>query len=193
MPPTMPVPAVATEPGYLFWAPLGSTEPACTVVGSVFTDSWPEAWLLLGATDAGSTFNYQISTEQIEVAEFLDPIRHVTTGRQGSISFALASISAANLKYAINGGTATVTGTTTTTKTELVPPRAGAEVRAMIGWESLDTTERLICYQCLSSGQIQVQRQKGAAKATIACEFSFEIPSSGDPFKYVTAGAARAA
>lgn len=187
-----PVPLVATDPGYLLWAPLGSTAPTNTVVGSVFTDAWPAAWLMLGATDTGSTFSYQINTDAVEVAEFLDPIKYVTTGRTGSIGFALASIGATNLKYALNGGTVTTTGTTTTTMTTLTPPAAGSEVRAMIGWEALDHTERLICYQTISSGQIQIQRQKGANKATIACEFNFEVPSTGIPFLYATAGVGRA-
>lgn len=188
---TEPVPVVATDPGYLLWAPLGSALPANTVAGSVFTDTWPVAWLMLGATDTGSQFSYQIQTASVDVAEFLDPIKYVTTGRAGSISFALASIGVTNFKYAFNGGTVVTTGTTTTTMTTLTPPPAGSEVRAMIGWESLDHTERLFCYQCLSSGQIQVQRQKGASKATIACDFMFEIPAAGIPFMYATAGLSR--
>lgn len=189
---TEPVPTVAVQPGYLFWAPLGTAVPTNTVAGGVFTDVWPVAWLMLGATDTGSTFSYQINTDPVEVAEFLDPIKYVTTGRTGGISFALASISATNLKYALNGGNVTTTGAAATTMTTLTPPAAGSEVRAMIGWEAQDNTERLFCYQCLSSGQIQVQRQKGAAKATIACDFQFEIPTTGIPFTYATAGMARA-
>lgn len=190
-PAAVATPLLATDPGYLFWAPLGSTVPANTVVGSVFTDAWAAAWIPLGATDAGTTFNYQVSTDQVTVAEFLDPIKYIATGRTGSIAFALASVHTQNMKRALNGGTVTTTGTTTTTMTTLTPPLLGADVRCLIGWESQDSTERLVCFQAYNSGQISLGRTKGAAKAVINCEFNLEVPASGIPFQYSTAGVAR--
>jgi len=190
--PAVAVPNIATDPGVLFRAPLGTAEPTHTVVGSVFSDLWPSGWLALGATDAGSNFKWKTSFDKIEVEEFLDPIKYVTTGREGSVAFALASISATNMKRALNGGTLTTTGATTTTMTAYTPPAAGAEVRGMLGWESLDSTERLVCYQGLNTGEVSVQRQKGKNKAVLPIEFALEIPLSGIPFKYLTAGLARA-
>lgn len=190
--PTMPVPAIATDPGYLWWAPAGTAEPTHTVAGSVFTDAWPVGFLLLGATEEGSNFSFQTTTEQITVAEFLDPLKYVSTGRSGSIAFALASITATNMKRALNGGTITTTGTGATTMSAYTPPVLGAEVRCVIGWESQDSTERLIAYQTFNTGQVSVQRRKGAAKATLPVEFGLEVPASGLPFKYLTAGTVRA-
>lgn len=189
--PTLPVPAIATDPGYLWWAPAATAEPTHAVTASVFSDAWPGAWLLLGATEEGHNFNWQTTTEQITVAEFLDPIKYVSTGRTGSLAFALASITATNLKRALNGGTITTTGTGATTMNVYTPPLLGAEVRAMIGWESQDGTERLIAYQTFNTGQVSVNRRKGAAKATFPVEFSLEVPASGLPFKYLTAGTIR--
>jgi hypothetical protein len=189
---TVPVPQIATDPGFLFWAPLGSAEPAHTVVGSVFTDAWPVAWVALGATEEGHNFTWTTSTDTIEVAEFLDPIKYVDTGRSGSIAFALASMTLANLKRALNGGTVATTGTTTTTMTSYTPAKLGQSTRCMIGWESQDSTERLVAYQCYNTGAVSIARRKGNAKATIPVEYALEVPTSGDPFKYVTAGAARA-
>jgi hypothetical protein len=185
-------PAISTDPGYLFWAPLGSTEPTHTVAGGVFTDAWPVAWVALGATEEGHNFTWSTSTETIEVAEFLDPIKYVSTGRSGSLAFALASISAANVKRALNGGTLTPTGTGATTMTTYTPPKLGEEVRCMIGWESQDGTERLVAFQCFNTGSVSIARRKGAAKATLPLEFGLETPSTGVPFKYLTAGTARA-
>lgn len=190
--PTIPVPAIATDPGVLFWAPLGSTAPSNTVTGSVFTDAWPVAWIVLGATEEGHAFSWTTTTEQIEVAEFLDPIKYVETGRTGSVAFALASITAANIKRALNGGTITTTGATTTTKTVYTPPALGSSVRCMIGWESQDSTERFWAEQCFNTGSVEIARRKGADKATLPLEFGIEIPASGIPFTYVTAGVARA-
>lgn len=188
---TVPTPAIATDPGYLFWAPLGTAEPTHTVAGSVFTDAWPAAWKVLGATEEGHNFTWSTSTETIEVAEFLDPIKYVTTGRSGSIAFALASITAENVKRALNGGTLATTGTGATTMTTFTPAAMGAEVRCMIGWESQDSTERLVAYQCFNTGSVSIARRKGAAKATIPVEFGLEVPTTGQPFKYLTAGTTR--
>jgi hypothetical protein len=190
--PAVAVPNIATDPGVLFWAPLGTAEPTHAVTASVFSDSWPAGWLALGATDAGSNFKWKTSFDKIEVEEFLDPIKYVTTGREGSVAFALASINMANFKKALNGGTVTVTGATTTTMSMYTPPAAGAEVRCMIGWESQDSTERLICYQTINTGEVSINRKKGKDKAVLPVEFSLEIPSSGFPFKYGTAGVGRA-
>lgn len=187
-------PAIATDPGFLYYAPLGTAEPTHAVTASVFSDNWSAAtgWIALGATEEGNTFSYQTSTETVDVAEFLDPIKYVSTGRSGSIAFALASVTAANFKRVMNGGTITTTGSTTTTMSSYVPPALGAEVRCMIAWESQDATERLIAYQCFNTGSLSIGRRKGAAKATLNAEFSLEVPSSGNPFKYLTAGVSRA-
>lgn len=185
-------PLLATDPGILFWTTLGSTMPTNTVSGGVFTDLWPAEWIALGATVEGSTFNFQTSFDTITVAELLDPVKYVETGRSGSFAFALASITAANLKRALNGGTVTTTGAGDTMKAEYTPPRSGQSTRCMIGWESQDSTERLIAFQCVNTGQVSIRRGKGTANATLPIEYGLELPQSGLPFKYITAGAARA-
>lgn len=190
--PALTVPKAATDPGVLFWAPIGTAEPTHTVTGSVFSDTWPAAWLTLGMTEEGHNFNFQTSTETIEFAELLDPAKYVETGRSGSIAFALGLLSATNMKRALNGGTLTTTGTGATTMSTYTPPKLGESIRAMVGWESQDSTERLICYQVFNTGQVSIARRKGAAKATLPIEFGLEVPSTGIPFKYVTAGADRA-
>ena len=150
MPVTLAQPTILKDPGYLLWAPLLSAEPTNTVVGSVFTDSWPAAWKVLGATEDGSEFTYESKVEAITVAEFFDAIQWATTERSGSFAFNLASYTLTNLSRAMNGGTlATVSGAGTTLLSSYVPPSPGQETRAMIGWESLDATLRVIAYQTI--------------------------------------------
>lgn len=188
----VPVNALALGPGYLYYAPLLTALPTNTVVGSVFTDVWPVAWLLLGATDKGSEFQYELATDNVEVAEYLDAVSYVSTGRVTGMAFDLANIHATNMKRAANGGTLTVTGAAGTTLTEFSPPDVGQETRAMIGWESQDNTERLVGFQAFQTGKIAVARRKGSDKATLPLEYRFEKPASGPPFKYWTAGLVRA-
>jgi hypothetical protein len=187
----VPVNALALGPGFLYWAPLASTAPTNTVTGSVFTDTWPGAWLPFGVTDDGSEFSYKPSTDDVEVAEYYDPPAIVSTGREISISFSVAQVHATNFKRALNGGTLSVTGSGATTLSTYTPPTVGSEVRAMIGWEAQDSTERLVLYQAYQTGEVKWSRKKGADKATIPVEFRAEIPASGIPFTYWTAGTVR--
>jgi hypothetical protein len=189
--PTTATPNVLTDPGYLFIAPLASTVPTNTVAGSVFTDTWPAAWISLGATEEGSTFSYSSEIEAVRVAEFFDPISYRTTERGGSFAFNLADYTLSNYRRAINGGVAALTatsGTGATTLSTLEPPEPGDEVRAMIGWESLDNTLRIVCYQTLQGGEIASAFQRAPDKALIPCTFQFEVPSSGKPWTMWGAG-----
>jgi hypothetical protein len=191
-PPAIATPSLLVDPGWLFWAPLASTMPSNTVVGSVFTDAWPAAWLPLGATAEGSTLSYEINVEAMSVAELFDPVKYATTGRTGSIAFALANWSMTNLKRALNGGTITATGATTTTMSSYAFPTPGQEVRAMIGWESSDSTVRVVVLQALSSGTIEMAFQKAPDFSQIPVTFNMELPAGGSqPFNVYTAGVVR--
>lgn len=194
MAPTTATPNILTDAGYLFWAPLSTAEPTNTVAGSKFTDAWPVAWISLGATEDGSEFTYETKVEAITVAEFFDPIRYSTTERSGTFAFNLADFTLANYKRAMNGGTLALVGTATgaTQLNSYIPPVPGAEVRCMLGWESLDNTTRIIVYQTLNGGSIQSAFKKAPSMAVIPCSFNFEIPTAGNPFKIYTAGVSRA-
>jgi hypothetical protein len=181
-----------TDAGYLFWAPPATSIPTNTVVGSVFTDSWAGPWVSLGATEDGTEFNYELSVEAISVAEFLDPVKYVTTGRTGTIAFNLTNYTLTNVTKAMNGtAAAVVSGSGTTLLSRARPLTPGTETRAMIGWESLDNTVRFIGYQCLSSGRITSAFKKAPSVAVIPFQFNFEVPVSGIPFEFYSAGVAR--
>jgi hypothetical protein len=130
--------------------------------------------------------------EAIRVAEYFDPIKYSTTERNGSIAFNLANWTLSNYKRALNGGVAalTSTGTTGTELTTFEPPGPGHEVRAMLMWESTDSTVRLL----LPSGASRAARSRRRSRrrrriAAIPCTFNLEIPSGGvQPFKIWGAG-----
>lgn len=192
--PTTAVPNLLTDPGYLFAAPLLSTEPTNTVTGSKFTDTWPVAWINLGATKEGSTFSYQTNVEAISVAEFFDPIRYSTTERSGNISFALADVTLHNVKRALNGGVGAITpisGTGATALAKFEPVAPGSEVRIMLGWESTDGTVRLVIRQCIMGGELSMEFQKAPAFAGLPVTFNFEVPSALTVFSMYSAGATR--
>ncbi|MFI7125996.1 hypothetical protein ACIBQ1_09900 [Nonomuraea sp. NPDC050153] len=169
---------LALGPGSLYIAVLGTPEPAdlSTPWATVSAN-----WLQLGYTDEGSTFNYSVDSENVEVAEELDPVAVALTSRELSLAFALAEITAKNLQRALNGGTI-VSGAGTVI---FEPPDLGEEVRVMLGWESEDHTERWVYRKCLQVGNMEMSRAKGAAKATISCEFRLERPAAAKSFKAI--------
>jgi len=194
MPGSTAVPLLLTDPGYLYAAPLASTEPTNTVAGSIFTDAWPVAWISLGATTEGSSFAYQTNVEAMQVAEFFDPIKYATTERNGSMSFTLANYTLHNLKRALNGGMGAITATSGTGATTLgtfVPPAPGAEVRIMLGWESFDNTTRIVMRQTIQGGEVSMEFKKAPDFAGIPCTFNFEVPASGAVFSVFSAGTGR--
>lgn len=165
---------LALGPGYLYINDIGGTEPTDLVTAWT---SLAVPWTALGYTDAGSTFNYQLQTAPVDVAEELDPISVASTGRTASCGFALSEITATNLMRALNAPTSSKTAGSGIMNFE--PPDLGTEVRRMIGFESEDHSERWIFRQCFQTGQAQIQRQKGANNATISVEFTLEKPASG--------------
>jgi hypothetical protein len=186
-------PLILTDPGYLFWAPLLSAEPTHAALASTYdADTWPIAWIPLGATEDGSKLAYDTKVEPIRVAEFFDPIRYATVERSGSISFMLTNYTLNTIKRVFNGGTlSTVSGAGVTLSSKYLLPTPGAEIRAMIGWESLDHTMRVVMYQAINSGTIEQAFQRAPAKALLPCTFNFEVPTSGQPIAYYAAGTAR--
>lgn len=179
-------------PGFLYWAPLLTAEPANTVVGSVFTDAWPGAWIPLGATEEGSELETAIETDRAYVAEYLDPVKTVTITRTTTISFNLYNTTAQHYKRVMNGGTiATVSGAGTTLLSSFVPVQAGLEVRAMIGWESTGSDERAILYQTLNIGSVTERRRKGSDYNIFPAQFTTEVPASGISIKRYYTGTVR--
>lgn len=177
--------ALSLGPGYLYIAPLGTTEPVDLVTAWAAVSA---GWVALGYTDAGSEFDYQLNTSPVAVAEELDPISNAPDGRASSVKFNLSELTATNLKRASNGGTIT----TAAGQVTFEPPDLGSELRTMLGFESEDHQERWVWRQCLMSGQLQIQRQKGANNATIACEYMLEKPASGAKlYKAIMAAPAR--
>lgn len=171
---------IALGPGILKIAALGSDEPAN------LDAAWDAAWTDLGYTNDGSAQAYAATYEDVEVAEELEPIDSVPTGRTISVSFTLAELTATNLEAAMNGGTVTFTavgGGVTTAFTSFEPPALGTETHVMIGFESEDALERIVWRDCKQVGSIEMGRRKGAEKAGIPCEFRAFIPSDGSrPF-----------
>ena len=191
---TLSTPNLLTDPGVLYYAILGSTLPANTVVGGVYTDAWPAAWLSPGMTADGTEFHASTTATAITAAESVDPIAYRTTDRSTTLQFTLLSYTATNLSLALNGGPKAVTGTGATTSTQVSPPAPGQEIRYMWGWESVNKDVRLVGYQGFNSGDLSVMLKKAPSTASLAFTLNLELPPGGPtrPYDWFFAGATRA-
>lgn len=190
--PSTATPALLTDPGFLFWAPFGSSLPTNTVAGSGFSVDPASPYVPLGATEEGSTFAHEINVEPITVAELFYPVAQRTTEINDSIAFAVADWTLDQVKRIFNGGTKTiVSGTGATQLTKYTPPTPDQIVRCMILWQSLDASVRLVCYQCINSGTIEMAFKRAPDKTLMPAEFKLEKPAATEPFDIFTAGATR--
>lgn len=168
--------SVKLGPGLLYVATAQTTEIATP------TAAIPTAWSAVGYTEDGSEFSYEPKFEDVDVAEELDPVKVVASGRTTTLTFTFAEINVTNMQRAMNGGTvSTVSG-----YTRIVPPDLGAEVRKAIYWRSDDNLEQLTCFRVIQVGKVTIPRKKAPNKALIPVEFKIEIPTDGsDPWAYV--------
>ena len=192
MPITMPDANLLTKSGFLLYGTLGTTEPTNTVVGGVFTDAWDVAWVPLGRTTGGVKIDDNGTVSQIESAEDYTPLLQLTTKREPAATFELMNFTATNLARALNGAVTTVTGTTTTSLTQVDAPDPMSEVQCMLGWESDDATVRWVGRQCLNSGNLSVTMAKAPSTATIPWSAVLSKPAGAAAYSWFFAGEGRA-
>jgi len=175
------------KPGKLWAAGLTATEPVDEKT------AWGVGWICLGYTTEGSVINYEITLDNVEVAEELDVFARVTTGRDASVEMALAEMTLKNLNIVFNGGIipdAAQDGAAW----EVEPPDMGDESRIMLGWDAYpdaaDNDLRFIFRQCLQGGSVSIANRKGTELSTLPANFQLEKPATGKKlFKIMGAGA----
>jgi hypothetical protein len=156
-------------PGLLYVAPLGTAEPTSA------SAALPSAWREIGYTEQGNAFTSETTSEPVEVAEELDPIRYVNTRRLSSIAFEMAEVTRQNLALALN------VGANEATSGSLEPPDSTAEVRVMIVFDT-DSGARWVLRQCYQSGTVELASRKAPQKRLIASNFRLEKPTGATSF-----------
>jgi hypothetical protein len=165
---------VAVGAGTLYVAPIGTAEPAS------ITAPWIAAWIQLGYTETGTIFTSGSTTALVEVAEEYYPLSTIVIGKTSMVDFKLAQMTAYNMQVAMNGGTIAVVGGGG--GVTFVPPAPGTEVRVMLGWQSLDNTERYIWRQCFQTAATARNLQKSVPAASLNCSFNLEKPIGVQPW-----------
>lgn len=163
-------------PGRLYFAPVGTTEPTnCST-------AMPSAWNALGYTEDGTSIDFEITSEAVEVAEEVAPIGFEQTRRTTQLSVTMAEATKKRLTLALGGG-----ASGTDDSTVFNPPTPGSVVPVMLVWDAMDTTDatnrRWVFRQCTPSGTVNIARRKAPQKALIAVTFDCAKPTSAlEPF-----------
>lgn len=164
---------VTLGPGRLYYAPIGTSEPAsCSA-------ALPSAWKVIGYTEEGTEVSTDMTVEDIEVAEELDPISSAITGRTGTLEFKMAQATRKNLYLALNKGASTTNDATT-----LEPPDPSAMVRVMLLHVSNDAgaVRGTLFRQCFNVGGLEMDFSKAPKKVLQPVTFKLEKPTSKTPF-----------
>lgn len=167
--------AVRVGPGRLLIAPLGTPEP------TDLATPWDTDFVELGYTAEGSTFQFNNTFENVEVAEELEPVQILQTTREINVTFASAEITALNMQRAFNGGEVNTSGGVVTFE----PPAAGEYTPAMIGWESDDGLERWVFRRCIQTGTVEIARRKAPDKSTLPMAFRATKPAGQQSFRAI--------
>jgi len=158
-------------PGRLYYAPLGTAEPAS---GSATLDA---AFKVVGYTEDGTTVETTITTEGIEVAEEIDPILYSQTKRETKVTVNMAEMAISRLALALGAGAARADN-----GGYFEFPDPSAIVPVILVWDSAESptsvlNRRWIFRSVYPSGTISLSRKKAPNKATISATFMAALPT----------------
>lgn len=166
---------VRIGPGKLFLAPYGTTLPT-TLPTAVALDTSPGAWNEVGFTTEGSSLSYSQTSDGVEVAERLRPIKSIITAVEMSFEFTFAQLSPENLRVATNSPSSAIT--TTADTVTFAFPKSGGTTRNSILWLADDALEAMVLAKCFAGGDVTIPRRKGTDPAAIGVTFTVEENSN---------------
>lgn len=195
----MPAPTIVKNPmqvklgpGLIITAGLAVAVPALVAAASKFTTTFTD-FVSVGYTDEGATLVFNRESEDVEVAEEDNPVKRVGTKVGVSLQFSAAGINETNISAAMAGGTwSTVGGTGATQVRKFAPPSPSQQVRRIWAHVGQDLDEIFVVYQGYQTGEITMNRRKGAQKASLSgFNIVGEVPDpliSLDVWNYFYAG-----
>jgi hypothetical protein len=177
---------VRVGPGKIYVGAFGEVSLPTTLAGvldetALYTDGYREA----GFTIEGSVVNYSQTSEGVEVAERLRPIKFIITAVEMTFEVALAQMNAENLRLATNAAADAIA--TTAEETVFTWPKSGGTARVSLVWVSEDGLEALVLAKAFAGGDISIPRRKGAEPTSIGITFNIEENAGGEDAWYIQA------
>lgn len=168
---------VTLGPGWLYMAPLGTSEPTDS------TSALPSAWLDLGYTEDGSDMTIGRTNDKVMVAETNFPVKVINSEQSVRLKARLAEPTLRNLTAALGQGAA---GSNTATSIELSETLTGIMlIHDSNPSGSLTTNRRKIFRECYPIGDLSSGFKKGNNKTTLDVEFEAVLPSGQtSPIKF---------
>lgn len=160
---------VPLGPGLLYVSALGTTETGLSASAAI-----PSAWQAIGYTDEGNEITTDLTTEDILVAEELDPLDSPITQRVTQVAFAMAEATIGRLNLAMGGG-------------------IQSPFDSPIPWEMPDISQItgvMLMHKATSgalwlfrdarpTGTVSIQSRKAPDKKLIQVQFKPVLPSTG--------------
>lgn len=166
---------VKLGPGRLYYAPLGTAEP------TLASAALPSAWQAVGYTEEGTEIGVDMTSEDIEVAEELEPIDNVMTKRVQTVKVTFAESTKKRLLLALGAG-----ASYSDDGTAFEFPDPDTLVGVMLIWDSETATtptianSRWLFRSVKPTGTITRVNNKAPNKRTIAVTFNAYKPDASN-------------
>jgi hypothetical protein len=157
-------------PGRLYYAPLGTAEPATAIA------ALPSAWRVVGYTESGTQIEAEVTSESIMVAEELDPVLIVQTSRMTRLTVEMVEMAVSKLAFAMGGSATRVDDATA-----FDFPDPASVTGFMLVWDSHESptdanNRRWIFRAVYPNGTITINRNKAPQKASMSASFMCAVP-----------------
>jgi hypothetical protein len=137
----------------------------------------------LGYTEEGTEVTIDLTVDEVEVAEELEPILYVNSKRTTMLTCEMAETTRRRLAMVFGWG-----ATQADNASALELPEPGTEVGVMIIFDTQENATgnaantRWVFRRARPSGSISIARRKSPEKSTIPVEFMIERPTNAKPF-----------
>lgn len=171
--------------GTLYTAPTGTAFPVDPSVAPSGT------WVDIGYSEEGWSFNAEVTTEEVEVAEEIDPLDILATKREIHLIGQAAQVSLENLKLALGQGTVATAAGPPATKS-YVPGSTGDLARVALLFRGKAPTVAGVAKVrdvqmsfAVPVGAVELASKKAPEKQLIGCDFRVVKVTGTDLFKMI--------
>lgn len=162
-------------PGQIWMADFGASGTYEAAITSA-SGELPSGGRNVGYTDDGTEFAYTYSTDNVTVAEEIDPLATPITGSSSSVSFTFAEATASNLLSVLNNGSTFVGGS--------VGPALPGQEKFVTLVQECPSGARWVFRKCLQAGgNPLMQWKKAPDKHQIAAQFNLQKVDANPVFK----------
>src|SRR5437763_10651167 len=171
---------------------VAATPPALPADTVALGTAWTTPWVPVGASANGVSFDYQRSTDTIEIEEQMTPVDYRTKSLTFTVNVELAEDSLQVMKWAFGGGTITTTAAATGVPGTSVLVIADEMDTFGLGMEAQNDKgfwRRILVPKVKSVAQIKTPYRRSNAPRTYSVSFESIVQPSAVTIKNMDAAA----